>query len=256
MITIITSALNALPLLQSTFESVLNQNFSDWQWVVVDGASQDGTADWLHELASQYSKINFISEPDKGIYDAWNKALPMIKGDWVVFLGAGDKFKSSNTLSDISVKLGEIPTSMNLAYGRIEFIDDIWDGSGELFDAKWEGVTGRWAYCRPMLPAHQSIFHRAEIFCSPAAFDSSYAIAGDTALLLKEFLSRGGVDLIETTSLVLKGGVSANPKYRLKMLREVLRANREAGLGATRLCYQYSAFFYHFLKAWVLRVQS
>jgi glycosyltransferase involved in cell wall biosynthesis len=254
MITIITAALNAFPALQSTFESISNQKRSDWQWIIVDGASTDGTADWLHDVASQHQNINFISELDNGIYDAWNKALPLIKGDWVVFLGAGDKFKSSNTLADISFKLNEVSANVNLAYGRIEFIDEVSENSGQLFDAKWEGVTGRWAYCRPMLPAHQSIFHRAEIFHSAAAFDSSYAIAGDTALLLKEFLSRGGIDLGETTSLVLKGGVSANPKHRLKMLWEVLRANREAGLGTTRLCYQYTAFFYHALKIWARRV--
>lgn len=250
MITIITSTLNALPLLQSTFNSISSQKPSDWQWIVVDGASQDGTADWLYEVVSQCSNVSFISESDKGIYDAWNKALPLIKGDWVVFLGAGDKFKSSNTLSDISMKLSEIPTSVNLAYGRVEVVDCPESIAGVLRDSRWEGVDGRWGYGRPVIPGHQSIFHRTP-FLLTSQFDASFRIAGDTALILPELIRNGAYDIHFVTTLMLQGGVSDNMRNREVMLREILRINRASGLLFKRPIYQLFAYLFHSTKGMV-----
>ena len=132
MITIITSTLNSLLLLEHTADSIFRQGFKDWQWIIVDGDSSDGTKEWLEDIAGMRRNVKFISEPDQGIYDAWNKALPLVRGAWVIFLGAGDKLKSQDVLQKCVRYLEKISPEINLAYGSVEYIKDIEDSSGTL----------------------------------------------------------------------------------------------------------------------------
>lgn len=253
--TVITATLNALPLLKNTAASIVGQSFADWQWIIIDGASTDGTPEWLRETSRNKRNCIFICEPDKGIYDAWNKALPHIQGEWVLFLGAGDRLRGPDTL-DLSARLLALtPQELNLAYGRVEFIDSPESRSGELNHDQWEGMSGQWAYGRPRLPSHPAIFHRSRMFKNGVAFDPSYRIAGDTAILLKELLKNGGQDITTTIALVLRGGVSQDPSTKSLMLREVLRANREAGILWNRIYYQYAALVYHSMKAFMYKVK-
>ena len=248
-ITIITSTMNALQLLQHTADSIFNQTSKDWQWIIVDGASSDGTREWLDEIAGLRANVDFISEPDRGIYDAWNKALPLVLGSWVIFLGAGDKLKSPDVLQACTQYLDGVSSEINLAYGGVEYINDIVDNSGNRSPAKWEGIDGKWAWCRPVQPNHQGVFHRISMLVKNNGFDSTYRFAGDTAIMLPELMRNGAVEIPLCMTLRLLDGVSIDPKNRIKVLREVLRINRSIGLGSTRIMYQYAAFFYHVIKA-------
>lgn len=249
-ITIISSTLNALSLLKLTAGSIFCQTIADWQWIIVDGASIDGTVDWLQEISQEHQNVSFISEPDHGIYDAWNKALPLIQGDWVLFLGAGDKLKSATTLEQCSLMLAAAPPGQGLAYGSVELIDHPQDIAGELSDQRWQGVLGSWGHGRPATPNHQGMFHCTSLFRSGRKFDATYRIAGDTALILPELLENGGHDMGITVSLMLKGGVSGNVRNKILMLREILRVNRSCGLAWKRIHYQYAAFLYHIAEAY------
>lgn len=250
--TIITSSLNALPLLKLTANSIIEQTYKHWQWLVVDGASGDGSEEWLAEIGESHPNIGFICEPDNGIYDAWNKALPLIKGDWVIFLGAGDRLKTATTLQQCSRLLAIVPASHRLAYGRVELIENPQDESGEISDERWQGVSGRWGHGRPATPNHQGVFHRTTLFHSGKQFDATYRIAGDTAFILPELLENGGYAMEVTISLMLRGGVSGNIRNKILMLREILKVNRASGLAWKKVHYQYAAFFYHVVEAFSL----
>jgi glycosyltransferase involved in cell wall biosynthesis len=243
--TIITSTLNALPLLKSTAHSVAGQTFDAWQWIVIDGASRDGTPAWLQDFSTTCANMTFISEPDQGIYDAWNKALPLVRGDWVLFLGAGDQLADPKVLETSAVLLAPMPEGKPLAYGRVQLIDHPEDSSGEICDQQWGGVAGKWGHGRPVTPHHQGIYHRASLFREGKKFDTTYRIAGDTAFILAELLAHGGYALDVTVARMLKGGVSGKPQARLLMLREILRVNRACGLAWYKVHYQYAAFLYH-----------
>ena len=251
--TIITSTLNALSLLKLTAESIFQQTSNDWQWVIIDGASDDGTKEWLNNVVLLWPNMDFISEPDCGIYYAWNKALPLVAGKWVIFLGAGDKLKNDNVFKDCINHLNAVPAGINLAYGTVEYIKKNEDIAGVVLPARWEGIDSKWAWCRPVLPNHQGVFHRSHFLVERGGFDVTYTIAGDTAMILPELMRNGAVELPLCVGLRTLDGTSLNPINRAKVLREVLRINRSVGLGSKRIVYQYAAFFYHVFRYWLAR---
>ncbi|WP_340621460.1 glycosyltransferase [Xenorhabdus siamensis] len=96
LISIVTSTYQAVELLPVTIKSIRNQKFKNFEWIIVDNASGDGTKDLI--INNQDIIKHWISEKDDGIYNAWNKALKMVSGDWIIFIGAGDNFFSNDTL--------------------------------------------------------------------------------------------------------------------------------------------------------------
>ena len=98
-ISIVTVTYNCASIIENTILSCITQDYDNKEYIIIDGNSSDGTL----EVIKRYSTAidYFISEPDSGIYDAMNKGLNIATGDWIFFLNAGDKFYSSNTLSDI-----------------------------------------------------------------------------------------------------------------------------------------------------------
>lgn len=106
---IITAVRNGLPDLQRTYGSLLNQTLQDFEWIVIDAASTDGTAEWLSDLAAFPDRMYWVSEPDQGISDAWNKAIAQASGAQVLILNAGDTYDKdliesfSNVVNDKQV---------------------------------------------------------------------------------------------------------------------------------------------------------
>jgi glycosyltransferase involved in cell wall biosynthesis len=102
-ISIITINYNNREGLERTFDSVFSQNYTNFEYIVIDGASNDGSK----ELIDQFSdKITFwVSEPDKGIYNAMNKGIDQVNGEYVFFLNSGDVFLDSNSLEKVSEEL-------------------------------------------------------------------------------------------------------------------------------------------------------
>lgn len=100
MIRVLTVTYNNRAGLSKTHSSLVSQDSEDYQWIVVDGGSDDGTVRFLEELSARDSRIKFVSERDEGIYHAMNKALDMAEAaGYVVFMNAGDVFASNNVLS-------------------------------------------------------------------------------------------------------------------------------------------------------------
>lgn len=97
-ISIITVCYNAIGGIEKTILSVLGQSYSNIEYIVIDGASTDGTVDIINKYADKIAY--FVSEPDGGIYDAMNKGIRVATGEWINFLNAGDVFANGNTLKD------------------------------------------------------------------------------------------------------------------------------------------------------------
>ena len=116
LISIITVCLNNLKELKQTLSSVFIQDFHNYELIVIDGCSTDGTQEYLSHLESKGSRIRYISEKDQGIYDAMNKGIRLAHGSYTIFLNGGDLFASEKTLSHVAQSLssGNAP---DLIYG-------------------------------------------------------------------------------------------------------------------------------------------
>lgn len=104
-ISVITVTYNNLPGLRRTLPSVVGQDYSDFEYIVVDGASQDGTVAYLKEHLSGIT--TWVSEPDSGIYEAMNKGVRLSTGDYCIFMNAGDLFVSPRVLSQVHKHLND-----------------------------------------------------------------------------------------------------------------------------------------------------
>jgi glycosyltransferase involved in cell wall biosynthesis len=222
-ISIITATYNAGGDIEKTILSIRNQLSSDIEWIIIDGGSQDDSLDQFRK----YDEVIdlWISEPDSGIYDAWNKGLKFANGEWVLFLGAGDCFASENVLELTMSNLRSFSTSITFAYGGIYLVSHNFK---KLIKGKVD-IT-KWDLGLPSLPPHPAVFHRIELFNDEEPFDKSYNIAGDT----KFMLLHANHDCFRFMDLIVScmevGGISSRPESWLTIKEEKLRIRRELGI--------------------------
>lgn len=122
LITIVTITYNAAGTVARTLESVASQDFTDYEHVIVDGASTDATIR-LVESAPGKERRRVLSEPDNGLYDAMNKGIGLAKGKYLVFLNAGDKFHSTQSLSQIAAAINK-NAEPGIVYGQTNLVDN------------------------------------------------------------------------------------------------------------------------------------
>lgn len=113
-ITVITICYNAQKEIEMTMRSVLEQTFGDYEYIIVDGKSEDNTLAVIKKVRDEYpdKKVKFFSEPDKGIYDAMNKGIRLASGEWVCMMNAGDRFASNTVLRNVF----QMPIDENIAF--------------------------------------------------------------------------------------------------------------------------------------------
>ncbi|MBL4904633.1 MAG: glycosyltransferase, partial [Flavobacteriaceae bacterium] len=187
-ISIITSTFNSENTLKDTVDSILNQSYSNIEYIVIDGASSDDTVEILKSSEKSFKDKNiefyWKSESDSGIYSAWNKALKVVSGDWVIFIGSDDYFKSESILEEMIPYLIESEVKNQLfVYGRIEHINhqkQLIEESGK----PWHQQKKRFTYTMNL--GHSGAFHHKALFDKHGNFNESFKIVGDYEFLLRE----------------------------------------------------------------------
>ena len=123
LFSIITVTYNAADTLERTLKSVAMQTCRDYEHLIVDGASKDGTASLVQRYRQEEpeGRVVFVSEPDHGLYDAMNKAVGMARGEFLCFLNAGDKLHAADTLQRVAAVAS---SGAGVVYGFTDIVDD------------------------------------------------------------------------------------------------------------------------------------
>ena len=199
-ISIITISFNAKATIEKTLKSVANQSYKDIEHIIVDGGSKDNTID----ICNSFSHISkTISEPDKGVYDAFNKGLRLATGDIIGFLNSDDIFHKEDSLKTI---MNSFDDDIDCVFGDLIYSNiknetkRIWKGS------KFKKGT----FKKGWMPAHPTFYCKRSIYEKYGFFKEEYKIAGDFELMLR-FLEKHNIrsKYIPETFVNMKlGGVS------------------------------------------------
>lgn len=228
LITIITSTFNAGGEFSRTAASIRAQTYSRIQWIVADGGSKDNTLDLVRENADLIDP--WFSGRDEGIYDAWNKAIPLVKGEWVQFLGAGDELASPDALERMAVHLADAHPQYDIVYGRILLLSEKGREPLEEIGRPWSELKGRWTVRKPKLPIHPEVFHHISTFDGDKSFDRRFRIAGDSHFLLRNVLRKAPLYVPILIDRMPVGGVSDKISSAWKVAREIDLINRDLGI--------------------------
>lgn len=227
LISIIVAIFNGKATLQQCIDSVAQQTYPNKELIIIDGGSTDGTIELLEENRNKFSY--WISEPDHGIYNAWNKGLAQAHGEWICFFGADDYLWDATVLERVVAQLVMLPASIRVAYGQIMLISD--DGQMPYsIGEPWERVKESFRSKHFMDIPHVGTMHRRSLFEQHGKFDESFRIAGDYELLLRELKSGDAVYIPEIITAGQRlGGISTDAGNYLRTRREVWRAQRMHG---------------------------
>lgn len=211
-LSIITINYNDLGGLQRTVESVVNQTWQEFEYLVIDGGSTDGSADFLE---SQSETIDYwVSEPDQGVYYAMNKGIEVAKGEYVLFLNSGDILYNDNVLLETKKSL---LSDMDIVFG------DLWivGNQGKEFRNRYPDVID-FPFLKQTSLGHPSTFMKKELFYTYGLYRTDLKIVSDWAFFVNVFcmhkVSHCKIDHIIAT--FYEGGLSTSTVYHKQHVEE------------------------------------
>lgn len=228
-ISIITVTFNRAHIIRDAIESVLRQNYKDYEYIIVDGNSEDNTIDILKEYEPKFEgRMRWISEPDKGLYDAINKGIKMATGDVVGIINSDDFFHRNDTF-DIIAKAFE-NKEVEAIYGDERDVDEANHEHVVMIDKSAYFRT--WMYRIGLMPPHQTFYARKSLFEKFGYYKTDYKIAADFELMLRfAYINHVKFKYVPEALLTFTtGGVSSQLSNKWKLNKETVRACKENGL--------------------------
>jgi glycosyltransferase involved in cell wall biosynthesis len=227
-------------------ESILNQTFQDFEYIIVDGASKDATLDIIREYEPRFQgKMRYLSEPDKGIYDAMNKGFAMATGDVIGILNSDDFFTSEDVLQ--TVVDGFAGEYVDAVYADIHFVGT--DDLTKCVRYYSSSVFRPWMMRFGMIPAHPSFYCRKAVYDQYGSFDTTYRIAADFEILLRLiFIHRIRTRYVKKDFVTMRLGGASTTGYGSwsLIMKEHLQIMKQHGVVTNRfllsLRYIYKLF--------------
>lgn len=213
-ISIITVCWNSAATIEKTIQSVASQTYSGIEYIIVDGKSKDETLDIIQRYPHVVTK--WISEPDKGLYDAMNKGIQMATGDYIGIINADDTFYNETVIEEIAQFFKQYPVDANVA----NIVQHREDGKivRKYTSANWKPENLAIGF----MPPHPSIFFRRSLFGQYGYYEMGFKIAADYELIIRYFLrhqiSWKHADIV--THKMLIGGLSSSGAQSYKTVTE------------------------------------
>lgn len=227
-ISLITATYNSAETVRDTLQSVLNQTFKDIDYIIIDGNSKDNTMDIVKEFEPKFEgRLRWVSEKDKGIYDAMNKGVRMAQGDIVGILNSDDFFASNDVLEKVNAAFTENP-AIDGVYADVRYVD--WNDTGKtvrMFSGK---DFTREKLCWGKMPPHPSFYVKRECYDKFGLYSLNYPICADYDMFVK-MIWIGNINTLYINDVFVNmrsGGTSSNGiKVHRKIMRERMRCVRE-----------------------------
>lgn len=225
-ISIITTAYNSEKTIEDTIQSVLSQEYENFEHIIVDGASKDRTMEIVKKYEEKYKgKLKYISEPDKGIYDAMNKGIKMATGDIIGLLNSDDKYANNKVLEKIAGTIKK--EDCDGIHGNLLYMDE---ETMKKPQRKW--VTKSTNIKTGNITAHPTLYLKKEIYDNLGLYDLKYKVVADYNFMVKLLLNKD-IKLVHINEYLIHmrlGGASSNGikgyMYNLKESYKVLKDNK------------------------------
>jgi len=246
-ISIITVCYNSAVTIRDTFESVLSQTYSDIDYIVIDGNSNDETVRIIIKYEQKFNgKMRWISEPDNGLYDAMNKGIKMATGDVIGILNSDDLFYNSTVLERI-MSVFNNSNDIEAVYADLYYVSKTntsnivrkWiTGEQKLFKTGWH-------------PAHPALYIKKDVYDKYGLFNLQYKLASDFEIMLR-FIDKYKIKMIYFHEILVKMriGGKTNKNIRNIFLQniEILKAFNENKIHVNPLTYSFKRIFSKLLQ--------
>lgn len=230
-ISVITVCYNAAHTIEKTILSVLSQSYSNIEFIVVDGLSDDNTMLIVNSFQGKIHHI--LSEKDDGIYDGINKGLKLATGDVVGILNADDVFASNDVLSHIAMEFN-VNSQLDSVIGDVAFLNKYEKKIRYYSSCKWNPNKFVWGY----MPAHPTFYCKRGLFDHIGFYRTDFDIAADFELLIR-FLKLNNCSYkympVQMVNMSIGGVSTSGLKSTIKINQEILRACRINGLRSNYL---------------------
>jgi glycosyltransferase involved in cell wall biosynthesis len=230
-ITLITVTYNSGKTLSTTLESVLAQTHQNIEYIIVDGASKDNTVALIKEYEPRFEgRLKWVSEPDKGLYDAMNKGIRMATGTVIGILNSDDFFTTNDILQQVADAF-EANKEIDAVYGDVHFVNpDNLEKCVRYYSSK---VFRRSLMKIGLMPAHPSFYLKKERFEQFGYYKTDYKIAADFEFLLR-VIYKGRILTkymsIDMVAMRTGGASTSGFESRKRIMKEHLRGFRENGI--------------------------
>ena len=229
-VSVITATWNSVATLRDTLESVLGQTYPYIEHIIIDGGSTDGTLELVREYEPRYQgRLRYISEPDKGIYDAMNKGIRMASGEVIGILNSDDFYTSPDIVETLA---GELKShGVDAVYGDIHYVDS--KDLNKCVRYYSSADFRRWKMLFGFMPAHPSFYVRRHIYEKFGGYALDYKIAADYDMMVRLFYKHKiSSKYIRKDFVTMRtGGMSTKSvSHRLITTREDVKACLRYGL--------------------------
>ena len=236
LISIITVCYNSALTIRDTFESVLHQTYSDIDYIVIDGSSNDGTLSIINEYENKFiDRMRWISESDNSLYDAMNKGIIMAKGNIVGFLNSDDIFYNENVIEKVidSFKKNE---NVSALYANLYYVS--YNDTSKII-RKW--ITGEQKQFKTgWHPPHPTLYIKKDVYNRYGLFKLEYKLASDFEIMLR-FIEKYKIYIIYLNEFLIKmriGGKTNKSIYNIILQNiEILKAFKNNKISVNYLIY-------------------